>query len=172
MRPVLRDDVRQLAKRWVDQARTDALKNGEEPPPAFADVPDAQRAPLFHEAHYWHTLASGLFMEQSVPPRPSTANIRAMRSHLAESCALLHSMMDRRGDALPEGAREQLATLELRVAMALDLVENAGTAWARETDAAWHELMLLARLLTYDPARNSDEWVPEGWNNFAGLYLV
>ncbi|MFH8610434.1 hypothetical protein ACH4D5_23425 [Streptomyces sp. NPDC018029] len=172
MRPVLRDDVRQLAKRWVDQARADALKNGEEPPPAFYDVPDDQRAPLFHEAHYWHTLASGLFLEQSVPPRPSETNIRAMRRHLADCAGQLRSMMDRRGNLLPEGAREQLATIELRVAMALDLVENAGAAWARETDAAWHELMLLARLLDYDPSRTTDDWVPEGWNNFAGLYLV
>ncbi|MFI7319949.1 hypothetical protein [Streptomyces venezuelae] len=172
MRPVLRDDVRQLAKSWVDRARADALRTGEELPPPLDGVPDDQRAPLFHEAHYWHTLASGLFMEQSVPPRPSPANIRAMRDHLAECCALLRSMMERRGDLLPDGAREQLATIELRVAMALDLVENAGAAWARETDAAWHELMLLARLLAYDPSRTRDDWVPEGWNTFAGLYLV
>ncbi|MFF1376203.1 hypothetical protein [Streptomyces sp. NPDC058308] len=172
MRPVQRDDVRQLAKTWADRARADALRNGEEPPPAFGAMSDEQRTPLFREAHYWHTLASGMFLEQTAPPRPTGANVRAMRAHLGACCEQLRSMMEARGELLPEGAREQLAAIELRVAESVDLVENAGPDWAREADATWHELMRWARLLDYDPSRTSGAWVPEGWNDFAGLYLV
>ncbi|MEU6992727.1 hypothetical protein ABZ953_18985 [Streptomyces sp. NPDC046465] len=172
MRPVQRDDVRQLAKTWIDRARADALRSGEEPPPAVDGMPDEQRTHLFREAHYWHTLASGMFLEQSAPPRPTEANVRAMRAHLRACCEQLRSMMAARGELLPEGTREQLAAIELRVAGSLDLAEKAGPVWARDADAAWHELMLWARLLDYDPSHSTDAWVPEGWNDFAGLYLA
>ncbi|MGK5733212.1 hypothetical protein [Streptomyces sp. URMC 124] len=96
-----------------------------------------------------------------------------MRAHLAECCERLHGRIDARGTMLPDGIREQLAVIEQRVAMALDLVERAGQAWGREADAAWLELMRWSNRLDLDldhgfglRPRASQTWVPDGWRSY------
>ncbi|MFI0262538.1 hypothetical protein ACH4OW_26260 [Streptomyces sp. NPDC017056] len=91
-----------------------------------------------------------------------------MRMNLADCCERLHAMLDARGDTLPVGTREQFATAEQRIGVALDIVEHAPAAWSREADAAWGELMRWAGRLDTDSFRQSGEWVPEGWGAFSG----
>ncbi|MGW7550082.1 hypothetical protein [Streptomyces rimosus] len=62
--------------------------------------------------------------------------------------------------------REQLATAEQRIGVALDIVEHAPAAWSREADAAWGELMRWARRVETDSVRRSGEWVVCGGGAF------
>lgn len=159
-------DVTELVKQWVKQARTDAKTNGERPV-YYSGLSDAKRTELHREAHYLHALAAGLFLEQCVPPRPTRDNIRAIGDHLTQCCERLHTMLDARGDMLPEGIRDQLGTAEQRVAVALDTVENAPAVWSREADAAWAELMKWAHRLDPEPDyRRVGPWVPDGWRTY------
>ncbi|KOT56177.1 MULTISPECIES: hypothetical protein [Streptomyces] len=164
-------DVEELVKKWVNQARADAKAAGERPV-YFSRLSDSKRSNLFNESENWHALAAGLFLETCVQPRPTATNIRAISEHLAQCCERLLAMMDARGDdMLPEGVREQFATAEQRIGVALDIVQHAPAAWSREADAAWAELMRWAFWLT--PERFTDRyhatynrprpWVPDGW---------
>ncbi|KWT61667.1 hypothetical protein ADL21_11985 [Streptomyces albus subsp. albus] len=54
--------------------------------------------------------------------------------------------------------REQLATAEQCIGVALGIVEHASAAWSREADAAWGELVRWARRIETDSARRSGEW--------------
>ncbi|MCZ1013990.1 hypothetical protein [Streptomyces noursei] len=156
------DDVKQLVKQWVKKARADAKANGEFPPPPFSRVPQSEYEPLFREAHYWHQLACGEFLDEITDPRPSAEHITAMRQHLADCTENLHTMMNARGNNLPDGTREQLAVIEQRIGMALDIVEHAGHTWGREADHAWQELMTWAQRLHYGHTRSTPRpWDPE-----------
>ncbi|MFH8593103.1 hypothetical protein [Streptomyces rimosus] len=160
-------DVERLVKQWVALDRAGAKERGERPV-YYSGLSNTKRTELFREAYFWHALASGELLEQCVQPRPTGANIEAMRMHLADCCERLHAMLNARGDTLPEGAREQLAAAEQRIGVALDIVEHAPAAWSREADAAWAELMRWAHRLETDSDRRSGEWVPDGWGAFTG----
>lgn len=165
-------DVTALVKKWVKQARADAKANGDRPM-YYSGLSDTKRSKLYRESEYWHALASGQLLEQCVQPRPTAANIRAMRVHLTQCCERLHTMMNTRGDMLPEGVRDRFATIEQRVGMALDVVERAGDAWGREADAAWSELMRWATCIDLDRderyRRPRAGWEPEGWRVYGNL---
>ncbi|MGW8975147.1 hypothetical protein [Streptomyces platensis] len=151
-----------LVKQWVTRERETAKKNGERPV-YFSGLSEGKRTALHREGHHWYRLASGIMLEQCVPPRPTAANIATIRDHIAQCCERLHSMAAARGDLLPEGLWEQLEVAERRVAMALDIVENAPAEWSREADAAWAELTRWARNLGMNRgALQRDPWEPEG----------
>ncbi|WP_125530453.1 hypothetical protein [Streptomyces sp. WAC 06725] len=66
--------------------------------------------------------------------------------------------------------REQLATAEQRIGVALDIVEHAPAAWSREADAAWGELMRWAhRLDTDHDYRRHGPWAPDGWRLYINV---
>ncbi|MFI0262091.1 hypothetical protein ACH4OW_23975 [Streptomyces sp. NPDC017056] len=165
-------DVTALVKQWVKQARADAKAAGDRPM-YYSGLSDTKRSKLYRESEYWHALASGGLLELCVQPRPTAANLAAMRTHLAESCERLHAMMNTRGDMLPEGTRDQVAVIEQRIGMSLDVVERAGEGWGREADAAWLELMRWATCISparYDRFRGPrGEWEPDGWRAFSNL---
>ncbi|MBB5934560.1 hypothetical protein [Streptomyces zagrosensis] len=156
-------DVTGLVKQWARQERVNAKAAGEHPPPYYSGLSDSKRSELHREAHYWCDLAAGLFLDQCVPPRPTRENVAAIRDHLTQCCARLRAMLDARGDMLPEGVRDQLGTAEQRVAMALDIVENAPAEWSREADAAWTELTRWARHLDMNyRGLQREPWKPDG----------
>ncbi|MEU8619927.1 hypothetical protein [Streptomyces sp. NPDC048623] len=160
-------DVTTLVKRWIKQARTDAKRDGEHPPPPYSALSNTRRNQLHQEGHFWFILATGQLLERCVPPRPTPENIRAIREHLAQCCKRLYAMLDARGDLLPEGVRDQLGAAEQHIAMALDIVGNAPAAWSRDADAAWAELMKWARQLDTSPDYpRSGPWVPDGWRAY------
>ncbi|WP_125511204.1 hypothetical protein [Streptomyces sp. WAC 01529] len=165
---MIADDVKQLVKRWVAQARADAKAEGEFPPPPYSRLPDHQRSLLFREAHWWHALASGRLLASCVPPRPSPDNVAAMREHLTRCFEHLHTKMGGHADLLPAGTHDQIRTVQQRAAAALDVVEQAGAAaWSREADAAWQELMRWAdRLDAAERPRPAGGWVPDGWEAY------
>ncbi|WP_158708804.1 hypothetical protein [Streptomyces sp. NRRL S-920] len=164
---MITDDVKQLVKRWVTQARADAKARGEYPPPPYSRLPDHQRSLLFREAHWWQALASGQLLASCVPPHPSPDNITAMREHLTRCFEHLHTKMGGHADLLPTGTHDQLSAIQQRTAAALDVVEQAGAAWSREADAAWQELMRWAgRLNPAGRTRQAGDWVPDGWQHY------
>ncbi|MFJ5590726.1 hypothetical protein ACIQCG_13305 [Streptomyces noursei] len=160
MKSGIAEDVQRLVKEWGKQARAEARAAGGTLPPPFSRVPKYVHEPLFREARYWHALATGAFLDEIAEPRPSVFHVKAIRRHLTNCVEHLHSMMNARGDALPEGVRGQLALIEQRAAMALDLVERAGDAWGREEEHAWGELTWWARKLHYGWTPGT----PEPWD--------
>lgn len=157
-----------MVKEWVKRLRANAKRNGEAPV-YMSRLPEWERKGLYAEAHLWHRLATGIVLEQCVPPRPSAENVAAIRDHLAQCCEQLRTTATARGDALPEGLWDQLETAERRIAMALDVVEHAPAEWSREADAAWAELMRWASSL--DPGRNgfASRWEPDGTTTYGNL---
>ncbi|MBH1936510.1 hypothetical protein I5Q34_19890 [Streptomyces sp. AV19] len=145
-------------KQWVKAARVRAREAGEHPPVPYSGLSQTDRAELWREAQYWLALANGDLLKAVVPRRPTAEDIRARRAHLTSCCARLHDRMETRGDLLPEGTRDQLATVEQRIAVAIDVVEHAPAEWSREADAAWHELTQWAHRLDTDP-RKVGAWV-------------
>nr|MDT0523209.1 hypothetical protein [Streptomyces sp. DSM 41633] len=75
------EDVTNLAKQWVKRERETAKENGERPV-YWSGLPDWKRTALHDEGHHWFRLATGVMLEQCVPPRPTAANIAAVRDHL------------------------------------------------------------------------------------------
>jgi len=159
-------DVTILAKRWVKREREAAKRNGGRPV-YWSGLPDWKRSALYQEGHRWFRLATGVMLDECVPPRPTAANIAAVREHITRCCEHLREAAAARGDDLPDGLWDQLATAERRVAAALGIVENAPAEWSREADAAWIELTKWARNLdTNRDSRRCDPWEPEGWRTY------
>ncbi|MFJ1640825.1 hypothetical protein [Streptomyces sp. NPDC088256] len=162
----LPDDVTALLKKWVTREREAAKETGDRPV-YWSGLSDRKRAALYAEGHHFFRLASGIMLEQCVPPRPTADNIAAIRDHITQCCEHLREAAAARGDLLPEGLWDQLGTAEQRIAMALDIVENAPAEWSREADAAWAELARWARNLEPNRAsRHRDPWGPEGWTTY------
>ncbi|MEV7582242.1 hypothetical protein [Streptomyces erythrochromogenes] len=162
-------ETEDLVKRWVQKARENAKQNGERPV-YYSQLSQSDRRNLFREAAQFIQLARGEMLERCVPPRPTQENITAMGDRLAHCVAALTARIDARGDDfLPPSTRHQLEVLEQRIAVALDIVQNAPELWSREADAAWSELMRWAHKLDDRPfdGRRKDPWAPEGWGRYS-----
>ncbi|WP_158708865.1 hypothetical protein [Streptomyces sp. NRRL S-920] len=153
-------------KQWVKPERETAKQNGDRPV-YYSGLSDSKRMALHQEGHHWYRLASGTMLEQCVPPRPTSVQVAAVRDHIARCCEHLHAAARARGDLLPEGLWSQLETAERRIAMALDIVDNAPAEWSREADAAWQELTKWARNLDMErPPLRRNPWESEEWRSY------